>query len=170
VAWWSAHKLPLVTGCVDILLLDLPFGKISKKVPKHYRAKVPRYVEEIARVLRPREGRCVFLTQSHQHLLACLDSLYFRVGDIQVKAVNIGGYVCYVVLARRSITPFSTKAPLVPTAASAAPSTSGSDGGERSTNVETSDTAGSINTLNGMSSSSIGKKREFQEESGYSVI
>jgi hypothetical protein len=40
--WWSAHKLPLLTASIDILLIDLPFSKMNKKVPKHYRANVPR--------------------------------------------------------------------------------------------------------------------------------
>jgi hypothetical protein len=40
--YWSAHKLPLRTGSVDIALLDLPFGKIAKKIPKMYRAHVPK--------------------------------------------------------------------------------------------------------------------------------
>ncbi|KAJ1394158.1 hypothetical protein B484DRAFT_425373, partial [Ochromonadaceae sp. CCMP2298] len=74
--WWSAHKLPLLTASIDILLIDLPFGKMNKKVPKHYRANVPRYVAEIARVLRA-GGRLVTLVQAHKNLVTSLDSIFF---------------------------------------------------------------------------------------------
>lgn len=55
---------------------------------------------ELARLLRPSVGRVVLLVQSHQHLAACLDSVYFR--DIAVRGVNIGGYICSVVTANRT--------------------------------------------------------------------
>lgn len=55
---------------------------------------------ELARVLRPASGRVVLLVQSHQHLAACLDSVYFS--DITVIGVNIGGYICSVVTANRT--------------------------------------------------------------------
>lgn len=35
--------LPVRNGSVDIVMLDLPFGKVSKKVPKYYaKARVPK--------------------------------------------------------------------------------------------------------------------------------
>ena len=55
---------------------------------------------ELARLLRPGCGRVVLLVQSHQHLAACLDSVYFN--DIKVVGVNIGGYICSVVTANRT--------------------------------------------------------------------
>lgn len=51
-------------------------------------------------MLRPSTGRCVLLVQSHQHLVACLDSAYFS--GIKVIGVNIGGYICTVVTAQRT--------------------------------------------------------------------
>lgn len=39
---WSAHKLPLINGSVDILIMDMYFGKLPKKIPRHYKAFVPR--------------------------------------------------------------------------------------------------------------------------------
>lgn len=51
-------------------------------------------------MLRTTTGRCVLLIQSHQHLVACLDSAYFC--NIKVMGVNIGGYICSVVLAQRT--------------------------------------------------------------------
>jgi len=59
-----------------------------------------QHVTELARVLRPSCGRVVLLVQSHQHLAACLDSVYFS--NITVMGVNIGGYICSVVTANRT--------------------------------------------------------------------
>ena len=65
-----------------------------------------QHIAEIARVLRPTTGRCVLLVQSHQHLVACLDSVYFS--DIKVVGVNIGGYICSIVTAQRSKVEFQS--------------------------------------------------------------
>lgn len=51
-------------------------------------------------MLVPGVGRCVVLAQTHQQLVSCLDSVYFT--DITTRGVNIGGYVCAVVMAKRS--------------------------------------------------------------------
>jgi hypothetical protein len=40
------------------------------------------------------------LVQTHQNLLVSLDSVYFT--EVAVRGVNIGGYVCSVVTARRT--------------------------------------------------------------------
>ena len=42
----------------------------------------------------------MFLIQSHQHLISCLDSVYFT--DTRTIGVNIGGFVCSVVVAQRT--------------------------------------------------------------------
>lgn len=43
MAWWGAPKLPFIDGSVDIVMLDMPFGKTSKKVPKYYaKQRVPK--------------------------------------------------------------------------------------------------------------------------------
>lgn len=51
-------------------------------------------------MLRPGSGRCVLLVQSHQHLVSCLDSVYFS--QITITGVNIGGYICSIVTAQRT--------------------------------------------------------------------
>lgn len=51
-------------------------------------------------MLRLGSGRCVLLVQSHQHLVSCLDSVYFT--DVRIRGVNVGGYICSVVTARRT--------------------------------------------------------------------
>jgi hypothetical protein len=51
-------------------------------------------------VLRPGVGRAAFLLQSHQQLVSCLDSVYFK--NIEVRPVNVGGYACSLVVAYRS--------------------------------------------------------------------
>ncbi len=57
-------------------------------------------------MLAPSVGRCVVLAQTHQQLAVCLDSVYFS--HLATRVVNIGGYVCYVVTARRSEVVFRT--------------------------------------------------------------
>lgn len=43
VAWWGAPKLPFIDGSVDIVMLDMPFGRVSKAVPKYYaKQRVPK--------------------------------------------------------------------------------------------------------------------------------
>jgi hypothetical protein len=61
---------------------------------------VIQHVTEAARLLRLGTGRCVFLVQSHQNLVCCLDSVYFT--DMHVRGINVGGYICSVVTARRT--------------------------------------------------------------------
>lgn len=38
---WSAHRLPLRNGSMDIAIIDIPFSKLGAVIPKHYRAKPP---------------------------------------------------------------------------------------------------------------------------------
>lgn len=42
----------------------------------------------------------MLLAQTHQQLMACLDSHYFR--NISMRPVNISGYICAVIVAERS--------------------------------------------------------------------
>eukprot|EP00750_Incisomonas_marina_P027617 INCI6212.1.p1 GENE.INCI6212.1~~INCI6212.1.p1 ORF type:complete len:434 (-),score=51.95 INCI6212.1:24-1325(-) len=51
VLQWSADKLPLIDGCVDVVCVDMPFGMRCSR-PKELRRLYPRIVAEVARVLR----------------------------------------------------------------------------------------------------------------------
>ena len=57
-------------------------------------------MEEIARLLRRSSGRCAIISQTYEQLLSCLDSVYFT--DIKVRGINVGGYVCALITAKRS--------------------------------------------------------------------
>ena len=108
--FWSAQSLPVRTAAIDVVILDFPFGKVASTIPKLFRVKIPKVVEEIARILRP-GGRTVILIQSYQHLLACLDSVYFSCQETSVRGVNIGGYVCVIITAVRSSVEFRQPLP-----------------------------------------------------------
>jgi len=81
-------------------VLDLPFGPTVKKIPPLFRSRVPTFIAELARVLRPSTGRCVLLSQTLQRLQVCLDSRFFA--HFRSREVNVGGYLCYLVTATRS--------------------------------------------------------------------
>jgi hypothetical protein len=59
----------------------------------------------------------VVLIQSHQALVSSFDSVFFS--KVNTIGVNIGGYICSVVVAHRSLVPFqrtfSASAPPPPT-------------------------------------------------------
>lgn len=85
---------------MDIAVIDLPFSKLGNTVPNYQRPRPGQTVTELARVLVPSTGRCVLLTQTHQQLANCLNSVYFE--DCKVYPVNIGGYVASILTARRT--------------------------------------------------------------------
>lgn len=97
---WSAHRLPFHDSSVDIAIIDLPFLKGNKLIPRYYNPRPPKFVEEIARVLRCGVGRCLFLAQKYQQINSCLDSVYFH--DMKTIPINVGGYVACFVIAHRT--------------------------------------------------------------------
>jgi len=100
---WGARLLPLREAVADAVVLEVPWSKTGqqKQVPKYcQRTKIPTLIEQIARVLVPSTGRVAILIQSHQHLVAVLDSQYFC--DVAVRGANIGGFICSVVTAKRT--------------------------------------------------------------------
>lgn len=122
---WSAHRLPVLTGSMDCVLMDLPFSKLAANIPKHYRPKPPavsllfttfisnifltlrlmvvfvlQFIEEVARVSRPGTARIVLLVQSHQQVISCMDSIYFH--DTHILPVNISGYIGCLITSRRT--------------------------------------------------------------------
>jgi hypothetical protein len=59
-------------------------------------------------MLTPGTGRAIFLSQGTQHLLTCLDSKYFLPILLTNRVVNIGGFICNIVVAARSDVVFVT--------------------------------------------------------------
>ena len=59
---WDATRIPLRDNSVDVLISDLPFGKRSGSKADN-RVLYPNVLNSMARVVRPKTGRAVLLTQ-----------------------------------------------------------------------------------------------------------
>ncbi|EEC19254.1 conserved hypothetical protein [Ixodes scapularis] len=64
---WDVNRLPLRNGSVDIFVTDLPFGKRMGSRPDN-RTLYPKLLAELGRVVRPRTGKAVLLTQDKKTL------------------------------------------------------------------------------------------------------
>eukprot|EP00602_Paraphysomonas_sp_CaronLab_P001975 CAMPEP_0185021800 /NCGR_PEP_ID=MMETSP1103-20130426/4507_1 /TAXON_ID=36769 /ORGANISM="Paraphysomonas bandaiensis, Strain Caron Lab Isolate" /LENGTH=313 /DNA_ID=CAMNT_0027553543 /DNA_START=374 /DNA_END=1315 /DNA_ORIENTATION=+ len=102
---WSARNLPIRDASVNAVIVDIPFGATPKLLPRHHRARIPQIVEEVARILVPCHGYVLFLVQSAQHLIACIDSHYFFLSTW--RGLNIEGIVYSTVIAKRTCKAFS---------------------------------------------------------------
>ncbi|CAM9886776.1 unnamed protein product [Choristocarpus tenellus] len=60
---WDVQALPLRDSCVDIMVVDMPFG-VSCGTPSANRRLYPNALTEMARVLRPGSGRAILLVAS----------------------------------------------------------------------------------------------------------
>ena len=86
-AVWSAEGLPLRTACVDVIVVDLPFGNLHKaNINKFY----PSALREMARVLRPGTGRLVTLSPSVRCMTLCPSGSGLW-EPLEQLAVNCGG-------------------------------------------------------------------------------
>ncbi|KAL1523289.1 hypothetical protein AB1Y20_018631 [Prymnesium parvum] len=93
---WDATRLPLRPGCVDALVVDLPFGMVHKV--RHGRTVRHLYtlvVAQAARVLRA-GGRLVMLTPSRAPLDACLAQQAPLWDERQCIRINCGGALAWV--------------------------------------------------------------------------
>lgn len=104
VARWSAAQLPLRAGCVDAVVVDLPFGSSHKMKGGGARALYPRATLEAARVLRA-GGRFVALTPALRVLADCLDQQRPLWAAADAQPVNCGGILAWVCVWTRSHEP-----------------------------------------------------------------
>ena len=104
VLQWDITHLPIRTGCIDVLVTDLPFGKkLGNK--QSNRVLYPKAVDEMARVSRLEIGRAVLLTADSKALSTVLaKTLYWSRRHIQ--NVNVGGLKATVFVLRRTKRPF----------------------------------------------------------------
>ncbi|KAL1512052.1 hypothetical protein AB1Y20_005326 [Prymnesium parvum] len=102
---WDATCLPLRTSCVDVIVVDLPFGMAHKAGTKGSKPHVlySLVLLEAARVLRPL-GCCVMLTPSRGAIEKCLrqQAAYWVVAH--TLPVNVGGTVAHVFVWKRTET------------------------------------------------------------------
>ncbi|XP_050169058.1 tRNA (guanine(6)-N2)-methyltransferase THUMP3 isoform X2 [Myiozetetes cayanensis] len=98
---WDICNLPLRTGCVDIVVTDMPFGKRIGSKKKNWDL-YPACLMEMGRICTPGTGRAVLLTQDKK----CFAKALSRVGHIWRRAqtvwVNVGGLHAAVYLLRRT--------------------------------------------------------------------
>lgn len=103
---WDAMRLPLRPGCIDVCLVDLPFGMAHKVRNGHTLHRLyHEATKQAARILRC-GGRLVMLTPSRAALEHCLgrqvawwyEKHYFR--------VNCGGALACVCVWIRTAAPF----------------------------------------------------------------
>ena len=98
---WSAASLPLRTASVDVVCVDLPFGKAHKVRGGGLAVLYAKTTLECARVLRP-GGRLVMLTTSRKSLAAPLAAQAAVWEEIEARNVNCGGALAWVLLWRRT--------------------------------------------------------------------
>ncbi|NXR08933.1 THUM3 protein, partial [Semnornis frantzii] len=98
---WDICNLPLRTGCVDIIVSDMPFGKRIGSKKKNWDL-YPACLMEMGRICVPGTGRAVLLTQDKK----CFAKALSRMGHIWRKGqtvwVNVGGLHAAVYLLRRT--------------------------------------------------------------------
>ncbi|XP_054035857.1 tRNA (guanine(6)-N2)-methyltransferase THUMP3 [Dryobates pubescens] len=98
---WDICNLPLRTGCVDIVVSDMPFGKRIGSKKKNWDL-YPACLLEMGRICTPGTGRAVLLTQDKK----CFAKALSRLGHIWRKGqtvwVNVGGLHAAVYLLRRT--------------------------------------------------------------------
>jgi len=87
----DATHLPLKAGSVDVVVMDLPFGKKHGKQKGLCRA----VVAEAARVLKPLTGRCVVFTTSRQEVYGAVvgDSRWSPVSRTEVLFSGLRAWI-----------------------------------------------------------------------------
>ena len=115
-AHWSAAELPLRSGVVDAVVVDLPFGMGHKMRGGGAARLYPRATLEAARVLVT-GGRFVALTPALRVLNDCLEAQRLLWATTEARQVNCGGILAWVCVWTRSSEP----APQPTAAAASAP-------------------------------------------------
>ena len=105
---WDASSLPVRSASVDVVITDLPFGKLCLSSNKLYQL-LPLWFSELARVLRPGTGRAVILCGAIGIVCDALQNINESSNcnwDIKsVFPVNIGGLLAWIVIADRTHEP-----------------------------------------------------------------
>ncbi|KAI2513356.1 THUMP domain [Fragilaria crotonensis] len=105
---WDASCLPLRPGSIDVVVTDLPFGKLCLSSNKLYQL-LPLWFSELARVLRPGTGRAVILCGA----IGIVGDALSQINEARncnwdvasVFPVNVGGLLAWIVIADRTNTP-----------------------------------------------------------------
>jgi len=98
---WDATNIPLRDNSVDVLISDLPFGKRSGSKADN-RVLYPQLLNSMARVVRPRTGRAVLLTQDKTSMFKSAGkfSKFWKIS--KQMYCNIGGLAALVFLMSRT--------------------------------------------------------------------
>lgn len=100
---WDAAMLPLRAGIVDVVVSDLPFGKMCLS-SSTLNQLLPLIMVECARILTPSTGRMLLLCGSPDALFRALEEFphYWKRPCTMVAPVNIGGLLAWMVRIERS--------------------------------------------------------------------
>ncbi|XP_076972790.1 LOW QUALITY PROTEIN: tRNA (guanine(6)-N(2))-methyltransferase THUMP3 [Tamandua tetradactyla] len=102
---WDICNLPLRTGCVDIIVTDMPFGKRIGSKKRNWNLYSP-CLREMSRVCRPGTGRAVLLTQDKKCFTKALSGMGHMWRKVHTVWVNIGGLHAAVYLLKRTTQAF----------------------------------------------------------------
>jgi hypothetical protein len=105
---WDASCLPIRPGSIDVVVTDLPFGKLCLSSNKLYQL-LPLWFSELARVLRPGTGRAVILCGA----IGIVGDALSKINEANnsnwnvasILPVNIGGLLAWIVVADRTHSP-----------------------------------------------------------------
>ena len=98
---WDATCLPLKDGCIDVVITDLPFGKRMGSQFNN-RTLYPQFLEEMARICRPKWGRAVILTQDKNNFFKTVQRFGKLWKNPRTLHINIGGLAGSVFVLQRT--------------------------------------------------------------------
>ena len=105
---WDTSCLPIRPGSIDVVVTDLPFGKLCLSSNKLCQL-LPLWFSELARVLRPGTGRAVILCGA----IGIVGDALSKINEANnsnwdvtsIFPVNIGGLLAWIVVADRTHSP-----------------------------------------------------------------
>lgn len=98
---WDATRIPLRDNSIDVLVSDLPFGKRSGSKADN-RVLYPQVMLSMARVVRPKTGRAVLLTQDKNSMFKSAGKFnkFWKIN--RQMYCNIGGLAALVFIMSRT--------------------------------------------------------------------